>query len=71
MLAQSLCPECYERSPGFLRFIRESSLQFVPHEAFRKADLDARHELYRSIAEKLWSPDRLAIDAAAATPAEN
>lgn len=59
LLAQSLCPETYERNPGFLRFIREGGLQFVPHENFRKSDLDDRHELYRSIAEKLWNPQRL------------
>lgn len=59
LLAQSLCPECYERNPGFKRFIRDSGLTFVPHAEFRKADLDARHELYRSLAEKLWSQQRL------------
>lgn len=59
LLAQSLCAECYERNPGFQRFIRDSGLQFSPHDVFRKADLDARHELYRSIAETLWNPQRL------------
>lgn len=64
LLAQSLCPECYERNPGFQKFIRDSGLKFVSHSEFRKTDLDARHELYRSVAERLWNPSRLADTAA-------
>jgi hypothetical protein len=59
ILAQSLCSECYERNPGFLRFVRESGLPFLDHPQFKKADLDARHALYRSLAEQIWNPDRL------------
>lgn len=65
LLAQSLCPECYERNPGFNRFIGQSGLKFVPHPSFSKADLDARHDLYRSIAERLWNPERLEREAVA------
>jgi hypothetical protein len=59
LLAQSLCPEGYEHAPGFQRLIRESGLKFHPHEEFKKSDLDARHELYRELAEKIWNPARL------------
>jgi len=69
LLAQSLCPECYERNPGFQRFIRDTGLEFVPHPEFKKADLDARHELYRSVAEMLWSPSRLNVEAGATASA--
>jgi hypothetical protein len=31
---------------------------------FKKADLDARQELYQRLAEWIWSPERLAREAA-------
>lgn len=65
LLARSLHPSCYERNPGFLRFIEKSGLPFRPHNEFRKADLNERCELYRQIAEKVWSPDDLLKEAGA------
>jgi uncharacterized protein with ParB-like and HNH nuclease domain len=59
LLAQSLHELAYERSPGFLNFMKESGLPFKPHPEFRKADLDARQELYCQIAEEVWRPERL------------
>jgi len=63
LLAQSLHEDAYERDPGFASFARSSGLPFNPHADFLKADLDARQELYRQLAEKVWSPGRLAYDA--------
>ena len=60
LLAQSLHEQAYERDPGFVAFVRSSGLPFKPHVEFLKADLDARQELYRQLAEMVWSPDRLA-----------
>lgn len=65
LLAQSLCETTYKNNPGFLRFRGESGLSFKPHEEFKKADLDDRQELYRQIAEQIWSPDRLLKEAEA------
>jgi len=59
LLAQSLHERAYEHNPGFLRFVEESCLPFKPHPEFRKADLDARQELYRRLAEEIWNPERL------------
>jgi hypothetical protein len=59
LLAQSLNEEAYDHNPGFRRFIQESGLEFRAHAEFKKADLDARQELYRQLAEEIWSPDRL------------
>ncbi len=59
LLAQSLHENAYERNPGFRRFREESGLPFRPHAEFLKADLDARQELYRRIAEQIWNPDLL------------
>jgi hypothetical protein len=53
LLARSLNVKAYDHNPGFLRFIESSKLPFKPHPEFKKADLDARQELYRKIAEKL------------------
>ncbi len=59
LLAKSLHPKCYEHSPGFLRFKRESGLGFRAHEEFKKKDLDERQDLYIEIAERIWNPQRL------------
>jgi hypothetical protein len=59
LLAQSLHEKAYERSPGFLRFVKESGLPFRAHPEFKKADLDARQELYGRLAEQIWDPERL------------
>lgn len=64
LLARSLHEQAYEHHPGFLRFIRDSGLPFRPHAEFKKADLDARQELYISLAERVWSVDRLEREAA-------
>lgn len=63
ILAQSLHEKCYERNPGFLHFIRDSGLPFTAHHEFKTADVGARQELYRLLAEQVWSPDRLAREA--------
>ena len=66
LLAQSLHETAYDHNPGFRRFREESGLCFRPHVDFKKADLDARQELYREIAEQIWSLDTLRreVDAA-------
>ncbi|SEP42496.1 DUF262 domain-containing protein [Nitrosovibrio sp. Nv6] len=59
LLARSLHPQCYERNPGFLRFLNENHLPFKPYAKFNKAALEERSELYRQIAEHIWRPDDL------------
>jgi hypothetical protein len=63
LLARSLNENAYEHNPGFMRFIADTGLPFRAHSEFRKADLDARQELYRELAERIWSPNRLAQEA--------
>ena len=63
LLAKSLHPSAYDHNPGFLSFIARSGLPFEPHHEFRKADLDARQELYIQLASQIWSPDRLEREA--------
>ena len=59
LLARSLHENCYDHNPGFRRFLEQASLPFRPHASFLKADLDYRQELYRVLAEQIWSPKRL------------
>ena len=59
LLARSLNPQCYEHNPGFLHFKETSGLPFTPLAHFRKADVEARSQLYRLIAERIWNPDDL------------
>lgn len=42
VLAQSLHENCFERNPGFLRFVEQSGLPFNPHVQFKKADVRRR-----------------------------
>jgi len=63
ILAKSLHPDCYRHNPGFQRFLAETGLPFRAHEHFKKADLDARQELYQRLAEHIWDPARLEAEA--------
>jgi len=64
LLAKSLHELAYDHNPGFLRFIEDSGLEFRPHGEFKRADLDARQQIYQRLAELIWNPDRLAREAA-------
>jgi uncharacterized protein with ParB-like and HNH nuclease domain len=55
ILAQSLNSKKYENAPGFLKFLKESKLNFKPYELFTKASLSERSELYKSILLWNWS----------------
>lgn len=63
LLARSLHPKCYERNPGFLAFVKKSGLPFKAYPVFKKADNDERQTLYSAIAEQIWNPNRLKIEA--------
>ena len=63
LLARSLHEKAYDHNPGFRRFIDDSSVPFRVHVEFKKADLDARQDLYRQLAERIWSPERLGEEA--------
>src|SRR5690606_36495994 len=64
LLARSLHESAYDHNPGFKRLIAESGMPFRAHAEFKKADLDARQALYQQLAERIWSPERLAQEAA-------
>lgn len=59
LLAASLHEKCYERNPGFSKFVENSQLPFKAYPKFAKAELDARQTLYRQIAERIWGVNRL------------
>ena len=59
LLAQSLHENAYTHDPGFRRFMEESGLKFRAHREFKRSDVDARQELYRTLAEQIWNPANL------------
>ena len=59
LLASSLHERAYERNPGFNGFIRESGLPFKPYEVFDVDAINERQELYRQLAEQIWSTDSI------------
>lgn len=59
LLARSLHPMCYVHNPGFLKLKAETGLPFKAFTEFKKANFDERFSLYKGIAERLWSVDRL------------
>ena len=63
LLTSSLHEVAYDRDPGFQRFRNNSSLPFKHHATFQKDDFDERQELYRRLAEQVWSPSRLTDEA--------
>ncbi|GAC1360285.1 MAG: DUF262 domain-containing protein [Ktedonobacteraceae bacterium] len=58
LLVKSLNAQCYQNNPSFLAYKNYSGLPFQAHDTFKKADLDARQELYRQLCEEIWSPAR-------------
>ena len=62
LLAQSLHEKTYNHDTGFSDFRDKSGLNFDFHIEFKKADLDARQELYRNIAEQVWNPENLLLE---------
>jgi len=54
LLAKTLSPQCYERSPGFLKYKEKSELLFKPHEQFKKQDIEERQMLYQKICEEIY-----------------
>ena len=63
LLAKSLHSDCYKHNPGFKKFLKQSGLQFNPYDDFGKAELDERQALYRALAEHVWDPGRLLLEA--------
>jgi uncharacterized protein with ParB-like and HNH nuclease domain len=66
LLARTLHPLAYKHNPGFLRLIERTALGFRPVELFGVNELNQRQDLYGSLAEVIWSPDRLAKAASSA-----
>lgn len=59
LLARSLHPLAYDHNPGFKSAIERTGLPFQAHDQFKKADLDARCDLYLGMAKQIWNPDDL------------
>jgi hypothetical protein len=60
LLAKSFHPRAYNHNPGFAKFLKQSGLGFEFHRHFKKKDFDKRQALYTELAERVWSPNRLA-----------
>jgi len=58
-LTQSLHPDFYKNNPGFLKAISNHTLAFQSHEKFGENEIKQRSELYSTLANLIWSPDRL------------
>lgn len=54
LLVKSLCPLAYDNNPNFLKLKQSQGLPFRSHDEFKKADIEARQELYRMICERIW-----------------
>jgi len=58
-LAKTLHPKWYENNPSFMGYIGGSGLPFKAYpDAFTKADLDERQDLYRLLCGEVWSSSR-------------
>jgi len=58
-LAASLNQLSYEKNPGFISFIKSSSLPFKAYDHFKAEAITERGSLYRDIAKRVWNPDDL------------
>ncbi|MEQ7137444.1 DUF262 domain-containing protein [Enterococcus casseliflavus] len=55
ILAQTLNKKKYQNSPRFIKFMKESTLEFKPYELFKKESIYERAELYKNILYWNWS----------------
>ena len=55
LLTKSLCEKAYENNPNFTGMVKRTNLPFRAHSEFKKADMQARQELYQAICERIWS----------------
>ena len=63
LLARSLHTLCYQNNPGFLAFKQRSGFAFEPIADFDQTAVEERQVLYQTLAETIWSVDRLAAAA--------
>jgi len=56
-LAASLTTLYYDKNPNFKNAMKNIGIQFKDYEHFKKKDLLERQNLYKEIAEKIWSVD--------------
>lgn len=54
ILAQTLDSKKYENSPGFVKFRKNSGLDFKPYDTFTEESIDERTDLYRDILMYNW-----------------
>lgn len=59
LLARSLHPLCYQNNPGFLNFVRRTSIPFKPVETFDQDAVEERQSLYGQLCEMIWDPSRI------------
>ena len=62
LLAWSLHPQCYEKHPAFLQFIKEEKLPFASVEVMKKEAIRMRAELIKSICERIWNDSIFDLD---------
>lgn len=54
ILAQTLNPQKYKNSPGFIKFKNKSRLEFKPYKKFTQEAIYERSELYKDILVYNW-----------------
>lgn len=57
LLVKSLCALTYQNNPNFTQMAAKLNLPFRAHSEFKKADLQERQRLYRTICERIWAFD--------------
>ena len=62
IIAKSLSKICYENNPSFTNYIKEKNLTFKHYDEFDKESLKERTELYRQIAELIWSQKNIELE---------
>jgi len=59
LLTKSLTKLCYSNNPSFTSFIKDNNLPFKPYEDFNLESFNERTELYKKLAELIWSPSQI------------
>lgn len=62
LLAQSLCAQAYDHTPGFIGYYMSMNFQFCPYDEFKKDNIRSRCQLYAQIANVIWDKNLTVSD---------
>lgn len=59
ILTKTLCSQFYENNPKLRKFIDQEGINLTSFDSFSKESIKKRNQVYKEVANKIWSIDNL------------